>query len=545
MGKKGKKSRFLSLAQECQHTSFHVLSDLRNLHQKINALRPIIDPNDFLSIVNRRSPIESLDLTDIDRDKDLFGVGELDAKNNHKKTLHNAREILKKYEDEEIPPPFWLRILPACLKLANNFITNPTSPKLEFISIAVEEIDNKTNSDNIFATDPDKSYCALVNSHKNIDAINFGSYKDSGKDIGVRVFAKMFYHLERYKSFSEYTNNSPIYWAIKLRSNFEEYSKKDNNWLDIVLANVEDTRKFPCALHEVCSPAEPFDQKDELILKKLVYEWIFGNNKDFDEKTFDETIKKSMPNKQVEGYCKALANRSSNHKKWPPNGIDTILCPAIYWAPDAESAGTAASIYWAFNGKLNHNQNTMLLLASQILLHGIGQMTKVRQLLDELREENKKLHKSREMLKLLQAPLASIDSSLKNIQNDVHELDIILNEPTVSLFRNHNLTRDFFNDSKELIIFGRHIKIQHQVDAYSSTDDVKYIFFDIICKFLNVTIKDDFKEFIEINGIDKYIKLILGTYGEKNETLDAILYRRVSGTMSQLRFALHYMRKQG
>src|SRR5207249_10899805 len=54
-------------------------------------------------------------------------------------------------------------------------------------------------------------------------------------------------------------------------------------------------------------------------------------------------------------------------------GVDALLCPGIVCPPDPAFGGTAATLFWGFEGSLSEVQARSLLLLSQILLAGIAQ----------------------------------------------------------------------------------------------------------------------------------------------------------------------------
>lgn len=379
----------LDVLIECKQVSFQVLKDLELLYRIISKKEEVFTTDTFLDLLNRREPAKELLDKEISiGDGELFGIKELNSANGFKTTLESVHELIDQYDKKNIPPPYWIRILPACLSIINCdiFEAGNGQPKLGFISFAVEEL--ITGEDKSIATQKKQSYCALLNTRKNKTDLDFGEYQEGSEKDRVRVFAKILYKLNEINSGLNKKFSSPIYWGIKIKtSNKNDIHSNGSYWFDILLSKNDG---LPNEITKVNIP-DKLKEYENLIFN-IIKAWLYGDDKS-DKKILN------VPSNHISRYSEEIIKRISKSKysRFSDIDFDTLLIPAVYWTPSPSTiisqnfTGAAASIYWAFEGSLNFEQNFLLMIASQILLNSIAQVTKLSELLSNLEQQKNEL----------------------------------------------------------------------------------------------------------------------------------------------------------
>jgi hypothetical protein len=112
-----------------------------------------------------------------------------------------------------------------------------------------------------------------------------------------------------------------------------------------------------------------FESENEPHVRALVHHWLFWADPDVRQENIENT-----PSRQLRAYCETLESFFPEGK-WPGRG-DFLLCPGVFWSLDPKSQGTAATIFWGFEGAVGDDAANAVLALSQSLLAGITQFAR-------------------------------------------------------------------------------------------------------------------------------------------------------------------------
>lgn len=269
------------------------------------------------------------------------------------------------YPGTTLPPPAWLRLLPACLKAVNesNLFSDDDSG-LRWLAFNIE----------VPRMDRDRRIEKTVNINSNIafKSVSLALCEDGKK---CNSLSDILFDFTKAVRTAGETDVATLYdmpylsWAIRFRTASAKSSPKGAYapWIDVqvdldnskaatemrgidALQNDEPIN-FKCAI-----PSHPFpqDQRWHDFLDHITQLWA--------------CLKGSRRvNNQVDRYCRTLQDFYPDGR-WPKDGIDCLLCPGFFWSADSSYRGTAATIFWGFEKPLTREQCIYLLFVSQILL---------------------------------------------------------------------------------------------------------------------------------------------------------------------------------
>jgi len=405
----------IRLVEKCQQISYQVLEDMRCLyfHRMVQG-----SPNpvrEFLKLVNRMhvDPAEAHGLS-LSSQK-LLHEDLVIASNDGAELLRQKAEILlgkflsNTYHDR-LPPPLWLRLLPVCCLILteSGLFNEESSAVFRWISFNHEV--------------PDKDRRKRLGK-----AINLNSYRNvEFKERSDRPFHSLSDCLfDPSKSNTSSQIDTPyVYWGVRFRSlPIRQSPDVDDpfvrNWVDI---NVDIDNQAQALTAELPAevafnfeaPEAPFPKGTGLI-SQIMRQWA---------ELGDGEIRNAQ-SEYVANYCQVLKNFYPGGR-WPAGGIDSILCPAVFWSLDPKHQGTAAMMFWGFEGALTARQCNFLLSMTQILLSGIGQFARIADIRESGREFGMSsiLHQLPKDVAALNNELASFKMRLERVREKFPELDI-------------------------------------------------------------------------------------------------------------------------
>jgi hypothetical protein len=398
----------IRLVEKCQQVSYQVLEDMRCLyfHRMVQG-----SPNpvrEFLKLVNRMhvDPAEEHGLSLSSRK--LLHEDLVIASNDGAELLGQKAEILlgkflSNTDHDRLPPPLWLRLLPVCCLILteSGLFNEESSAVFRWMSFNHEVPDDDRGK-------------------RLGKAINLNSYKNvEFEERPDRPFHSLSDCL-----FDPKIDTPYVYWGVRFRSQpIRQSPDVDDpfvrNWVDIIV----DIDNYAQALiaelpAEVAfnfeAPGEPFPKGTGLI-SQIMRQWA--------ELGDGET--RNAQSEYVANYCRVLKNFYPNGN-WPVGGIDSILCPAVFWSLDPKHRGTAAMMFWGFEGALTARQCNFLLSMTQILLSGIGQFARIADIRDSGREFGMSsiLHQLPKDVAALNNELASFKTRLDRVRRQFPKLDI-------------------------------------------------------------------------------------------------------------------------
>lgn len=400
----------IELLLQCQKTSYELLEDMRCLYE-----HPIVSrgahselvsgyskPEDrFLMLVNRTSPAEKQWECECLREEAkqakektgeetlhgnlLLTHGPTALHGNASRLLEQCVDTLGERESNPfLPPPLWLRLLTVCCSIVSDqSLFPPNSARLQWISFSVETPDTKWE-DRVLHT-------ANINSYKNRYGIalsrNTHTPEGEGPRVTARALTNVLFDLTKAASaLPGELENSSILPYVSFGVRFRTVvGKADHRCIDklekrpfielvpeldnIAASQGDLPERIRLRNHaDICAPF-PLDEKEWTdYVRTIVRYWIRGHNRDLN-------LSLDQESEQVSNYCAVI--RSFYHdKRWPSQGVDTLLCPALFWSSDPKYLGTTATIFWGFEGLLTDEQCKVLLMLSQTLLSGLGQFSR-------------------------------------------------------------------------------------------------------------------------------------------------------------------------
>ncbi|PYL01695.1 MAG: hypothetical protein DME19_00830 [Verrucomicrobia bacterium] len=327
----------IELLLRCQDAANEVLEDVRALWQH-ETVRGARDPlGEFLESANRKNLWNgaSYERFHLSRRLELVGA--------------EAEWLLRrKRDDSDLPPPFWLRALPLCCRIAGEKALFPKGggPVLRWLAFNMDVRDH--------------------GSKERIEkTINLNS-----SDSPVKLIRPCNPLIDVLFDYVKETPDAPLYswWAIRFRTTGPE-NGLPGPWLDIRVSvnNRQGIGKEMPLVNAVTPPAGLRSDKERGKIMEMLRQWAdFGKT--------DEIAGQST--RYIRNYCRTV-ERFYPNRRWPAAGVDALLCPGIVCPPDPAFGGTAATLFWGFEGSLSEVQARSLLLLSQILLAGIGQFPRV------------------------------------------------------------------------------------------------------------------------------------------------------------------------
>lgn len=424
------KDRSLSirLVERCQQVSYQVLEDMRCLY-----FHPMVQSSgnpvhQFLSLVNRMrvhpAEAEGLSLSaDNLLHEDLVIASNRGVELLRQKAEALLEKFLKNNDPDRLPPPLWVRLLPTCCLVLNE-------------SGLFDEVGSATfrwMSFNHEVPDTDRD-------HRLVKAVNLNSYKNvEGVPHDRPIHSLSDFLFDPSKAIATPQRTPPhrlgvsasseidtpyVYWGVRFGS--RPHSPDSNtdgdhvqNWVDINvdIDNQAVTTELPTNVAvkgRVAAPAAPFPSETSLI-DQFFRRWAeLGEGDTFNSKS-----------EYVANYCHVLKHFYPDGR-WPVGGIDSILCPAVFWSLDPKHQGTAAMIFWGFEGALTARQCNFLLSMTQILLSGIGQFARIADIRDSGREFGMSsiLHQVPKDVAALNNELASFKMQLDRVRGQFPDLDI-------------------------------------------------------------------------------------------------------------------------
>lgn len=386
------------LLESCQKTSYEVLEDMRLLYTHWVVADDKNRVDQFLNLVNRTHLVKQSD-PDILRAREPLHLNfEVPADSSPEQTLgfwrQTAEELLAKFEKaresnrELLPPPFWLRLLPRCCSIiAQSNLFHKGGPAfLRWLAFNVEVPGIKRN-ERVQST-------VNINANKILPGIRLESLSHStGQNCNAlsdilfdltRAVAPPQGPRELFEDVMPY-----ISWGIRFRTTQIATPEVKGPWVDICIAlnnkeglpQKEDKYSF-LRTRSLEPPGYPFPQDRKWIgfVDKIFKKWAFPTEED------PSRVERDQPSEQIREYCRTLQHFYPRDH-WPKEGIDTLLCPAVFWSLDENNLGTAATIFWGFEGPLELGQCNLLLLLSQTLLSGIGQFARIAGIKETGKEE--------------------------------------------------------------------------------------------------------------------------------------------------------------
>jgi hypothetical protein len=369
----------IKLTEKCQNTSYEILEDMRLLYNH-RLVKGVDRVDRFLRLVNRRLLDDEGDVripkSVIPKGYSSLHEQFLIPEQELKSLQDKAQELLTVFEEarnrESLPPPLWLRLLPVCCAIIeeSGLFPQDGSAAFRWVGFNVEVPSSEREENRITET-------VNINSYKTVPVLVPELLSD-GKFCNV--LSDILFDLSKAATpgIIPYT-----YWGIRFRS--IKSDQPQGPWLDIEL-DLDNDKGLPSkktgdylSARRVTSPRPPFPKEDGQWIEELFRNWAFGRERNPSSQSL------TSKSEQLRQYCRTLQHFYPNDD-WPRRGIDTLLCPAVFWSLDRKHLGTAASIFWGFEGLLDFGQCNTLQLLSQILLSGIGQFARIADIQVESKE---------------------------------------------------------------------------------------------------------------------------------------------------------------
>lgn len=387
----------LTLMEKCQRASYAVLEDMRRLYSHRLVQESEEGPvNRFLKLVNRMNVREEEKVEGFTQGRLLHEHLVIEPEHGAERLRQKAESLLEKFERREgdedegaLPPPLWLRLLPVCCALIEDsgLFDEPDSAVFRWMSFNVEV--------------PDRDRRQRL-----VQAVNLNSKKNERIDLPPRTnsLSDLLFDLSNTTG----PDIPYICWGIRFRSHplaTGDGHDEANNWVDINL-DMDNDAAHRTGLPErvaVKDAVHPPDRRRfplNNLTKKLFRRWA----------ALTDTDSETKPSEYIRNYCGVLSNFYPEGE-WPAGGVDCILSPAVFWSLDPNHRGTAALIFWGFEGQLNTRQCNFLLLMSQILLSGIGQFARIA----DIRETGKEAGIS-SILHQLPKNISALNTELSNFK---------------------------------------------------------------------------------------------------------------------------------
>lgn len=327
----------IELLLRCQDAAIEVLEDVRELWQH-ETVRGAKDPlGEFLESANRKSLGNGLSYERFHLSRRLEMVGA------------DAESLLRrKRDDSDLPPPFWLRALPLCCRIAGEKALFPKGggPVLRWLAFNMEDRDHgsKERIEKTINLNSSDSHVRLIRPCNPLIDVLFDYVKEAPDAL------------------------LHSWWAIRFRTTGPE-TGLPGPWLDIRVSvnNRQGIGKAMPLVNAVTPPPGLRSDKERGKIMELFRRWAdFGKT--------DKIVGQST--RYIRNYCRTVERLYPN-RRWPAAGVDALLCPGLVCPPDSAFGGTAATLFWGFEGSLSEVQAKSLLLLSQILLAGIAQFPRV------------------------------------------------------------------------------------------------------------------------------------------------------------------------
>lgn len=407
----------LSLLEKCQRVSYTVLEDMRRLYNHPLVQESEEGPvNKFLALINRMKIREGEEVEGFTPNDLLHEHLVIGPERGVARLRQAAESLLGKFErsgsgSDALPPPLWVRLLPVCCSLIEDsgLFDGPDSAVFRWMSFNVEVPDKERRYRLVQAIN--------LNSNKNVEGVKLGwrtnSLSDLLFDLSKAIVPPDSPPL-RHKERDQTELNIPyICWGIRFRSHplaagGGHGEEAINNWVDINLdldneAAHAELPKEVSVKDRVYPPGAPLPL--ERLTEKLFSRWAALSDDD----------PQTKPSEYIGNYCRVLS-KFYPQGRWPARGVDSILSPAVFWSLDPSHRGTAALIFWGFEGTLNTRQCNFLLLMTQSLLSGIGQFARIA----DIRKTSRKYGLS-SILHQLPKDIAALNTELRTFKKEFDE----------------------------------------------------------------------------------------------------------------------------
>jgi hypothetical protein len=128
------------------------------------------------------------------------------------------------------------------------------------------------------------------------------------------------------------------------------------------------------------------------------------------------------------------------------NKMNLLFCPVLYVDQNDQTAA-GANISLGIIGDLKQEQVHEILMCLKALQAGLASTTAG---FSQAHVRIRELHRSHQMLLLLQRPLDNLTKAFNSVQSEAQEMQSVLNAPEVALFRSHKLLTDLFTQDREI-----------------------------------------------------------------------------------------------
>jgi hypothetical protein len=349
----------INLLLNCQKVSYQLMEDLSRLQ-----VHPLVtnanDPTEsFMALVNRRELVKGDPTPEADGipRSDLILHFRLGHDADHKSTMEEAKRILNIYESytvpasaTRLPPPIWLRLLPACLEVTQVLglwgADKPT--KLRFMSFAMEPVKKW-----------EKAYETFVNINSNVPRLHIREHPLSNGRFSKSLNRALFgsFYDDRLEDIGRLT--SCVWWGIRFRTSVSNEAPREPNWLDVWVDPNQSGKKYRA---KVRFP-EQISDNARTGLERLFRDWAF------DDIPADQraTIPLDTPSEQVSAYV-TVNQEALPYGQLPESGMDCLICPGVFWSADAFHWGTGMTTVYGFEGYLEEEVSNLLLSITQQLM---------------------------------------------------------------------------------------------------------------------------------------------------------------------------------
>jgi len=363
---------FAHLEDECQRVSYTVFEDLRQLRD-----HPIVSDSRsrdlaFFDLINRKALHENGDPPAIIsalaanrfpsvliKDPGLLVTDDLAA------TIGRAQTLLSFYKNTEdtFPPPLWLRLLPTCLHIAGTLVRGANSPKLRFLSLALE--------DPIPERRRIAPYDVFVNVNSHLPRDRFDTVTRAANRVSRSLNRSLFGSY-----YSDGRNPVPpyVWWGIRFRTNGALPNvSQPRYWLDVRVATApsndfsrltltaDDTLTADISFPTLLGRFDADSAQDAI--EPTLRAWLF----DGVPPDVRGSIPLTAPSDQLFAYV-ALNSTNFPSGRYPQQGMDCLICPGAFWSVDTLVWGTGMTISYGFEGEVPTEAANRILSLTQKLM---------------------------------------------------------------------------------------------------------------------------------------------------------------------------------
>jgi hypothetical protein len=367
----------------CQATAYLILEDMRELYAHVQEAASPNPADQFLNLVNRAQFAPGLDPSGDPGDDLLHRAFLLPpcSEDGDRALLGLVEDRLRAYDSAQgCIAPVWLRLFRAGYAAASRLgLRRPDGRAvLRWFAVNIEV----PTSDR----DPQSRIARTVNinSHE-IRRVRMEKYPSrTGERVPVRPLTDILFDPTNAVAVSKnghvvegHYHVPYMCWGIRFSSGRHRDPELRVPWLAID-ADLDNSQAYSQGLdagpaprlHLPGLPSAPLPVPQAAMggayFAKLLQNWAHGDD---DRQLGDES-------EAIRAYCKTIQHFYPGDR-WPARGVDSLVCPAVFWSLDPQHLGAAATMLWGCDGRLTNAECWVLLQLSQMLLAGIGQFARL------------------------------------------------------------------------------------------------------------------------------------------------------------------------